>query len=674
MKIFQIFPLLIGIFLIVIFNFSACSKEGSEQVKVKESKVINQRILFQENKLKIRPNRLFPPEKLPHRKLPEKEVCEVELELAGSCLHSGRVFGIRWAGDRFLYVLNLHGMLIYRMNDGGEIELLSRTATEGLAHDVEVIGRYAYVADGYAGIRVFDVTDPYGPEEVGIYPTAGSVKSLTWREPFLYVSDLSEGITVFEPKGEGVLDQKGVCRIEGKAFSFHISGGYGYVCAGPGGIQAYSLKDPFSPVKAAVATDAGFVVDCAFWDDLIMAVDKKRGIKVYRPDLEKGELVLTGRYDVRGESQAIATAKGNIFLAGLYGIHQLSFDRSASKFFRTDVISPFNGFRSIDFSEAQGVMAAGDGDWGIRVFNIDAEGLHLTPLFEEGVFRLTGDIAYYKDYVYTASGGDGRHVIKVSDVLSAKSEVFRASSEESTLSVEIEEDVLYVCDVNGLSLYSLKNQSKPEFLSHIETEGRAVDVDVNDSRPLAAVADWFDGVLFFDVTDKRNPEFLSRFHAGEGWAASVRFRKNILYASFNNCGLATVDVSDPSDPVLKKINRECFAPEGISVKNNVMYVADFNSGVVIYELDADGIPQSADSINIGITKDVYIHDEYLIAANYLYGLKFFDISEAPLNPHYLGSCDTPGKAYKIAYHGDRLWVADWHSLRQYKFTGRTGTD
>jgi hypothetical protein len=39
--------------------------------------------------------------------------------------------------------------------------------------DVAVSGSYAYVADGYGGLRIINVSNPSNPTEVGFYDTPG---------------------------------------------------------------------------------------------------------------------------------------------------------------------------------------------------------------------------------------------------------------------------------------------------------------------------------------------------------------------------------------------------------------------------------------------------------------------------------------------------------------------
>ncbi|MGQ9610018.1 MAG: LVIVD repeat-containing protein [bacterium] len=50
---------------------------------------------------------------------------------------------------------------------------LGRVQLPDIAYDVEVVGSYAYVADGWGGLIVIDVTDPRSPVEVGFCDTPG---------------------------------------------------------------------------------------------------------------------------------------------------------------------------------------------------------------------------------------------------------------------------------------------------------------------------------------------------------------------------------------------------------------------------------------------------------------------------------------------------------------------
>jgi len=47
-----------------------------------------------------------------------------------------------------------------------------------IANDVYISGNYAYVADGYSGLRIIDISDKQNPSEVGYYDTPGNARGV----------------------------------------------------------------------------------------------------------------------------------------------------------------------------------------------------------------------------------------------------------------------------------------------------------------------------------------------------------------------------------------------------------------------------------------------------------------------------------------------------------------
>jgi hypothetical protein len=60
--------------------------------------------------------------------------------------------------------------------------------TPGLAEGVYVSGNYAYVADGGAGLRVIDVSNPANPREVGFFDTPGFAEDVYVSGNYAYVA------------------------------------------------------------------------------------------------------------------------------------------------------------------------------------------------------------------------------------------------------------------------------------------------------------------------------------------------------------------------------------------------------------------------------------------------------------------------------------------------------
>jgi hypothetical protein len=63
---------------------------------------------------------------------------------------------------------------------------------------VAVAGGYACVADGGAGLRVVDVSDPSNPKEVGSYETPGYATGMAVAGDYAYVTDEGAGLHVVD--------------------------------------------------------------------------------------------------------------------------------------------------------------------------------------------------------------------------------------------------------------------------------------------------------------------------------------------------------------------------------------------------------------------------------------------------------------------------------------------
>jgi hypothetical protein len=65
------------------------------------------------------------------------------------------------------------GLLVADVSDPRAPRVLSELFTGGHALSVHVVGRTAYLADGWGGVRTIDVSDPSKPKSLGAVPTAG---------------------------------------------------------------------------------------------------------------------------------------------------------------------------------------------------------------------------------------------------------------------------------------------------------------------------------------------------------------------------------------------------------------------------------------------------------------------------------------------------------------------
>jgi hypothetical protein len=85
---------------------------------------------------------------------------------------------------------------VFDVSDPTNLRRLGSLNTIGAAVGVVVSGKYAYVADGRAGIEVIDVSDPTNCVRVGGYDTSGYASGVAVAAGRIYVADGEAGLLV----------------------------------------------------------------------------------------------------------------------------------------------------------------------------------------------------------------------------------------------------------------------------------------------------------------------------------------------------------------------------------------------------------------------------------------------------------------------------------------------
>jgi hypothetical protein len=116
--------------------------------------------------------------------------------------------------------------------------------------DVNVENGYAYIADGYGGVEVVDVSDPMNPSVTGYVDLIDGSTGIKVDGDFAYVSEyILGGLQVVDISNPGNPNLTGWYQPSGVfALGVESSNGFVYVSDGLGGIQIYRnlLVDPVS--------------------------------------------------------------------------------------------------------------------------------------------------------------------------------------------------------------------------------------------------------------------------------------------------------------------------------------------------------------------------------------------------------------------------------------------
>jgi hypothetical protein len=179
---------------------------------------------------------------------------------------SGGVPGVEWCyaqaidvDGNFLYIVDYkpfpnedtYGLYIIDITNPSAPALLNRFQNiTSNPRDVNVENGYAYIADGYGGVEVVDVSDPMNPSVTGYVDLIDGSTGIKVDGDFAYVSEyILGGLQVVDISNPGNPNLTGWYQPSGVfALGVESSNGFVYVSDGLGGIQIYRnlLVDPVS--------------------------------------------------------------------------------------------------------------------------------------------------------------------------------------------------------------------------------------------------------------------------------------------------------------------------------------------------------------------------------------------------------------------------------------------
>jgi len=279
------------------------------------------------------------------------------------------VDGIVWAAER-------NGLYATDARDPAALRVLSTIGSHGSAEGLAATRERVYVANGWAGVAVFDVRDPARPVLIGDYDmNLRIVNDAALEGSILYVAGMQiDGgsgdwvgfVESFDVRGaprplsraatgapaESVAVQAGLSYVATSAYRFEptanpgaplglavfrggtrvgvlqtlgmvtgvaLSGRRALVSAGTSGLAVFDVTDPWSPVHAGTADTPGFAAGVAADNDVAIVRDGGREVRLYdgsRPN----PLSLLGRFTAEGEVRDVAAERGTALVASYTGV------------------------------------------------------------------------------------------------------------------------------------------------------------------------------------------------------------------------------------------------------------------------------------------------------------------------------------------------------------------
>jgi len=520
--------------------------------------------------------------------------------------------GVAVSGDYAYVAGDDDGLVIVDISDRTDPQEVGRCGTAGSAWGVTVSGDYAYVAASSNGLVIVDISDPANPILKGSYDT-GQAENVAVSGDYAYVADYYNGLVIVDISDPANPTREGDCHIaDEEALAVVVSGDYAYVSSYGEGLFIVNIKDPANPVcegsstairgdGVAVSGDYVYVAVTGFYKNLVVV-----------------ELVPLARIDDISPSPALDTE--NIQFKG----HGTCRDgRSIARFvWRSSIDGEIhNSTGESDFSTDG--LTLGEH---IIFFKVqDNYGVWSDEAsFTLNVCKIVGVIDSVapnpaisgKEVTFKGHGRSDNAVVKYAWCSSIDGELYNGSENEFSydyLSVGTHIISFKAMENNGAWSEEVTTILIVEIQGHYDTAGSAVDVAMMGDY--AYVADWDQGLIIIDITNKGDPQEAGQYDTA-GEAKSVAVSGDYAYIADGENGLVIVDISDPANPAL---------------------VGSYNTA--------------------GNSWDVAVNGDYVYVADDENGLVIVDISDKP-NPVLKGQYDTAGYMWGVTVSGDYAYVAD----------------
>ncbi len=220
----------------------------------------------------------------------------------------------------------------------------------------------------------------------------------------------------------------------------------------------------------------------------------------------------------------------------------------------------------------------------------------------------------------------------------------------------VDGDRLLLADQGGvLSLFDISRHHTPRLLSDYRLPARALSLDLRAGQALAATAD--EHLRWLDFRIESSP-LLSTLGTNLGGSRRGQRVGNYLYVADWFSGLHIYDVSLPHNPRLAGSFHTTGSPKGVWVEDEVAYVADDDQGLQVVDVSDPTRPRLITHLPLpGLAYTMKKVGGILYLASHRGGLHILDVRD-PAKPVVLSRFETPGKVWAVDVFDHYAYLAD----------------
>ena len=493
----------------------------------------------------------------------------------------GGVMGAVGMAGQYAYVDNTvpgnpahDDLIVVNLSVPSNPAIVGRITLPGAAGTIKIIGTYAYLATGAAGLQVVDISSPTAPRIVGTADTPGSALRVAVANGYAYVADNTAvvSINVGTPTNPVVVGS-----LATSASNVAVAGSRLYVL---GGTQ-FKIIDVTNPASPSLQSASDYLG--------------------------------AGAIDARASLAFLGAPYSSSTNAGGLYVEDVSSPTSPR------VLANLCGIYSSWRVGAAGSLAVVTGNsMGLKVVDVSVASTPKTKGSLSGVMgavAMAGQYAYVDNMIPGNPAHDDLIVVNLS-VPTSPAIVGRVTLPAAAGAIKVAGTYAYVAaGAAGLQVVDVSSPSSPRIVGAADTPGTAVGIAV--ANGYAYVGD-STAVVSINVSTPTNPFIAGSLATSANAAAVAGSRLYVL----DGAQLKIIDVTNPASPTLLSASSG-YGAGGLDILGNYALLAtpaadhtNSNGGIYVVDVSNPAQPSLQDQIIVpGRTSSVVSAATYAYAAD-----------------------------------------------------------
>jgi hypothetical protein len=403
-----------------------------------------------------------------------------------------------------------------------------------------VRGSFLYVADFFGGFRVFDISTPSNPQDVGFFDPADRTARISLDGDFAYVANGDKGVSILDVSTPASPTEVAVIDTPGRALQAWVSGTLVFI-ADTEGVQVYDVSTPANPVfQSSIDVQApadGKAFGINLQGDFAYVAYGDAGLRVLDASNPSGGLAQVAQLDVRndadeGQARQVAVSGSYAYVASrAAGVRVVNVSNPAAPAIVTTLDVDDAGDVAVDGTTL--VVAGGSG---LTVFDITDPAAPVQRFASDGI-GYADRVGVSGGYAYAITTGSDLRVFDLSDPSDIQLVgTVATGGDYSEGRITVQNDRLYT--TNGdLLVVDVSDKSDPQVVGTYDAPSYAYSANV--SGDYAYVATERDGVRLVDVSDPANPTEVGSADPG-GEMRDVALRGGLAFAANGEGGVTVL--------------------------------------------------------------------------------------------------------------------------------------